>query len=119
MNAEQIIGYLRRASAGSRALDAAIGQLMGWRYAAPPGSTGAAILDETTVWFPPNSAQPGRLPHYTTDLQDALNLAIKVSPDSSGGIGWEPDKGSGTISKEVPCVEAPSPQLAKQCQLRI
>jgi hypothetical protein len=109
---EEVIAHLRDAKSGSRSLDVEIAQLLGWRRRVSRSEEGGSEPVRRTLWLVPNSSDPGRVPHYTTSLDAAYDLAQDIAPRHVGGCSWEDGSGSARVGAKGPYVQAGSPALA-------
>lgn len=112
MQSEEIVKELTSTREGGRELDIKIAQFLGWRSVSlikTDPNTGS--LRQGSAWAPPGSDQPSRLPHYTTQIQAAMELLNSIVPDHEIGISWERGTASAQI-KDREAVRAATPSLA-------
>ncbi|MBW9089324.1 hypothetical protein JNB91_15925 [Rhizobium wenxiniae] len=110
---KEIYVALRSAAEGSRDLDIAIAELLGWERSAAfitDISTGAART--TPQWIPPGADEPGKVPHYTSNLDDAHKLAVDVASGDIVAMSWENGEATATIGNIRRFSSAPTPALA-------
>ncbi len=103
MRATDVIRDLQSTSSGSRELDEHVALVVGW-------SVRGVIGDE--IWISPAEKEVRSLPAFTTNIQDAMELARSILPREIGGFGWEEGRASAKIGPNQPSVEAASPALA-------
>ncbi len=112
MSIQSVISRIKKATGPARSLDASIAELIGWEKRVKSGTdpkTGE--VKNVTLWIVPSGDDVGRVPHYTSDLQAAYQLAKDKVPDHVAGCSWENGKGSARIN-DGPIVEAATPQMA-------
>jgi hypothetical protein len=113
MNLTEVIDNLYAAKEGSRQLDAYIAHALGWRqtrdqYVDPSsGETRTRRL-----WVVPSTEEHGKVPFYTTNLQEALDLAEQVAPGNVGACSWEGGKAKARLGMNGSVVNAATPALA-------
>lgn len=98
---------LRDAPSGSRHLDGVVARCAGWRMVADTGPG-----PRRDVWYPPSSSEPGRVPRFTTDVQDAYALANLIAPNHVGACRWTPNGGMAQIGDDGSPVYAATIELA-------
>ncbi|KQR75650.1 hypothetical protein [Rhizobium sp. Leaf341] len=108
-----VIRALANAPQGSRELDMMIATLLGWSRTEEESVEGAYAANafETNM----GAASPavvGRVPAYTSNLQDAYELAEVILPGHRGGCGWEEGLASASIGENSNPVKAATPALA-------
>lgn len=103
MRVTDVIRNLQSASAGSKELDGQVAAAVGWKMQSQA---------EQVVWISPSAQVYKTVPAYTTNVQDATELARNVLPTETGGFGWEDGRGSAKIGSNQPAVEAATPALA-------
>ena len=111
MHLKEVIQQLRDAKAGARSLDVQIALIVGWRKIEPANSSRPST-NLKTLWFPPRSLEQAKVPRYTSNLQDAFDLANLILPSHSGGCSWEQGMGSAKVGVHTKIAEASSPMLA-------
>jgi len=113
MSYADLIRELVSSIEGSRDLDMKIAKLLGWRRAERRGQDPADESETVeTLWLPPNSHDPAKVPVYTSNLQTAYELAEAISPDHRGGCGWEEGLASASLGYQNKLVQAATPALA-------
>ncbi|RVN04640.1 hypothetical protein [Sinorhizobium meliloti] len=84
-----VIVELEKAAEGSRALDGAVAQQVGWRRKVENIKNEAN--GETTrrvLWIVPNGHEDGKVPHFTTSFDDAMLAAVIVAPDDTRAVAF-------------------------------
>lgn len=87
MNLPELIEAMSSAEKGSRDFDAVIARALGWRtrpLEVKSGETGD--ITRRTVWVDPKTNEPGNVPFYTTDLQDAYEFSTWLLPDAAAAM---------------------------------
>ncbi|PND18628.1 hypothetical protein CN934_26855 [Ensifer sp. MMN_5] len=108
-----LIADLEKASEGHRSLDAAIGILLGWRRKVEYLKTEEGGEPVRRVfWIVPSGDDPGRVPYFTTSIEDAFLLARTIAPGHTGGVSWDDDGRGTAIVDGGPYCEAATPALA-------
>ncbi|CCM72309.1 hypothetical protein BN406_06027 (plasmid) [Sinorhizobium meliloti Rm41] len=64
-----------------------------------------------TLWLVPAGDDFGRVPLYTSNLQDAFELAHTIRPNHDGGCSWVGSKGTATV-EDGKYVKAATPAMA-------
>jgi len=113
MNLSEVIDNLYSAKEGSRQLDAFVAHALGWRQ------TRDQYVDPTSgetktrrLWVVPTTEEHGKVPSYTTNLQDAFDLAEQVASGQVGACSWEGGKASSRLGLYGSTVNAATPALA-------
>ncbi|SFB59638.1 hypothetical protein SAMN03159496_05569 [Rhizobium sp. NFR07] len=112
MSIEETIFLLQSATKSERELDYAIAEAIGWKkqvHEVHNPRTGGAVPD--TKWLMPGSEQPGKVPYFSSNLQNAHELAQQLAPGHIGACGWQMGKGRARINL-APVVEAANPSIA-------
>lgn len=112
MDLQRVLSRLENAASPSRGLDALIAEVIGWKRreeAITDPKTGEKRI--RTLWLVPAGDDFGRVPLYTSNLQDAFDLAHAIKPSQTGGCSWVDGKGTAIIG-EGEYVQAPTPALA-------
>lgn len=113
MKVGELIQNLQSASKGSRTLDGQIAQVLGWaRRTETFMDKESSETKVRELWLLPDSQEPGKVPHYTSNLHHAYDLAAMISPSDVGGFSWEKGKASAQIGLDQPIVQAGTPMLA-------
>ncbi len=93
----EVIRDLQAAPSGSRSLDGQIAYLLGWeRRAFPYSDKQSGDTRERLFWVNPGTADPDKVPSYTTNLQSGYELAKQISPDLVCAVSW--GDGGGKVS---------------------
>jgi hypothetical protein len=103
VNITDVVKSLQSANAGSKELDCLVAAAVGWNMREIAGRH---------VWIAPTLEERDALPGFTTNLQDASELARSILPSEVGGFGWEGGVASAKIGVGQPTVEASTPALA-------
>lgn len=90
MNIQDLIARLEALQVPSGKLDMELGQLIGYRAKRAAEPEGTRVGTGVVYWVQPKSQEYGRLPRFTTSVDDALIFANCVEPDHAGGVSWEP-----------------------------
>lgn len=108
-----LISDLENANDGQRSLDAAIGLLLGWKRKVEYVKTdGNGEPVRKVFWIVPSGDDPGRVPYFTTSIEDAFLLAKTISPGHVGGVSWDENgRGTALVGGGSYC-EAATPALA-------
>ena len=112
MDLQRVLKRLENAGSPSRSLDAAIAEVIGWKKreeVTTDPKTGEERV--RTLWLVPAGDDVGRIPHYTSNLQDAFDLAHAIRPSQTGGCSWVDGRGTAIIG-EGEYAQAPTPALA-------
>ncbi|MDX0498674.1 hypothetical protein CN074_21580 [Sinorhizobium medicae] len=112
MEVDILIARLESAEMGERAMDAAIGRLLGWRKKVEyvkRSDDGAAV--KRTLWVVPAGNETGIVPQFTTSIDAAMLLVNEMAADGAGGVSWANGKGTAIIGDGPYCVAA-TPALA-------
>lgn len=103
MDTKNLVVALVKAEAHSPALDREIALLTGYKPRA-----GSKTGEE--FWTSPSNVVVMKLPQFTLNLQDAIDLALSLSI-KGGGFSWEGGKGHAKIGDDR-MMHASSPALA-------
>lgn len=112
MDLQHVIDQLAVATGSDRRLDGEIAQIVGFRRRVEEfrdGSTGE--VRTRVLWVVPTGEAAPRVPHYTRDIVDAVELAREEFPGHVGGCSWEPGRASARID-DGPYFQAASVPLA-------
>lgn len=113
MLVEKVIDLLREASVGSRHLDALVAQAFGWRKVARQiTNEQTGEVQGRTLWLIPNSDNPGRVPHYTSNLEAAYLLIQQAHPSAVSGFSWDAGTVVAQVGEKGPRASAATPALA-------
>lgn len=77
----EIIQILRECNGPSRHVDFQIAQHLGWKENSNRVSRSG---DSKTVWLNPETAQPGKVPAFTKELQHSFRLLQYICPEYAG-----------------------------------
>lgn len=113
MRVDRTIDLLREAGAGSRPLDTLVAQAVGWRKInrqIADDKTGEAR--DGTVWLIPNTENPGRIPHYTSNIEAAYLLVQQTCPSGVSGFSWQEGSATAQVGENGPRASAATPALA-------
>ncbi|KQR75655.1 hypothetical protein ASG03_18380 [Rhizobium sp. Leaf341] len=84
-----VIRQLQQAPIGSRTLDGQVAYLLGWeRRSFPYVDKKSGEKGERLFWVNPGTADPDKVPRYTTNLQSAYELANQISPTLICAVTW-------------------------------
>lgn len=89
MNLNELLAELEKATGPSRALDAAIGRMVGYKRKIEyrrSSLTGESV--RKVFWIVPSGEDFGRMPAFTGTLDAAMELATTVVADCAGGVSW-------------------------------
>lgn len=112
MDLQVVISRLENASSPARSLDALIAEVIGWRrreQMSTDPQTGETRV--RTLWLVPAGDDFGRVPLYTSNLQDAFELAHAIRPGYAGGCSWVDGNGTAVIG-DGEYARAATPALA-------
>lgn len=104
MNANQMALAFTQAEGPSQQLDRAMALIAGFRSRSGP-SPGEEF------WTSPSGIQLLKLPQFSANLHDTIELAEALFPDSIIGVSWEYGSASGKIG-DAPVQQAKTPSLA-------
>jgi len=91
---DAVIRDLQSAPSGSRSLDGQIAYLLGWeRRAFPYLDKKSNETRERLFWVNPGTADPDKVPSYTTNLQSGYELAKQLAPALVCALTWGVDGG--------------------------
>lgn len=108
MRVDEVIEKLKTAEVGSRKLDAMIAGSMGWVRVLSPKT----VTNIRTLWRAPARYEPIPVPYWTTNVQDAYDLAQELSPGHVGAFTWSDDGAKAQIGETAEQVEAATVELA-------
>ena len=123
MDLQRVVKRLENADSPSRSLDAAIAEVIGWKKRVEETTdpkTGEKRV--RTLWLVPAGDDVGRVPHYTSNLQDAFDLAHAIRPSQTGGCSWVDGRGTAILGEgeysrhRVPPWPCASPRYASCSQ---
>lgn len=97
----RVIMELEGAEAPNRVLDGYIGGLFGWRRK-------IAEVTQKVVWLNPEGVG-GTVPHYTTSLDTALEMARSIVEFQNWACVWAGGKGRAVIEEGPPCLAITPP----------
>lgn len=89
MKLDELLTELERATGPNRALDAAIGRIVGYKRKIEyrkSSVTGEAV--RKVFWVVPSGEDYGRMPAFTGALDAAIELATTVVADCRGGVSF-------------------------------
>ena len=93
-----VIRELQQASFGSRALDGQIAYLLGWeRRSYPYVDKKSGNRSERVFWVNPGTADPDKVPRYTTNLQSAYELGNQILPTLVCAVTWGEARGNASV----------------------
>lgn len=88
---------LSRATGPDRSLDAEIAAILGWTSQPEQyedKETGQTLVRH--LWYN-EERQLDKVPRFTWNLDVAMELLDRMSPDADGGFGWEPGAASASF----------------------
>lgn len=100
MDVEAIVSELKKAKGPKRQVDGMIGLLLGWTKrptAVKDEATGD--LKQRSLWIVPTGDEPGTVPYYTSNLDDARSLALQLLPNHTAACTWDVDGGSAVVGE--------------------
>lgn len=112
MKASTALERLKTAQAPDRNLDIIIAQVVGWKRREEDFTDPSTKERKKRVlWIIPDGDDAGRIPYYTSRIDDAWNFALSVNPEHVGGCSWEPSLASAKIG-DGPYFQAAHPAIA-------
>lgn len=113
MRVDRTIDLLREAGAGSRPLDTLVAQAVGWRKInGPIADNKSGEIRDGTLWLIPNTDNPGRIPHYTSNIEAAYLLVQQACPSGVSGFSWQEGSATAQVGENGPRASAATPALA-------
>ncbi|MGA1831524.1 hypothetical protein [Rhizobium wenxiniae] len=113
MRVERIINLLHKASPGLGPLDALVAQAVGWRK-----MNGQTADDKTgevhdcTLWLMPNSENPGRISHCTSNIDAACLLVQQACLSRASGFSRQESSATAQMGENDPRASTATPGLA-------
>lgn len=110
MDLGELLVRLRSSKGPDRALDAAIGQVIGYRRRL--ATDAEAKREPEQAWLAPDSNEAVRLPFFTSSIDSACEVAKAVAPEHVGAFTRSAEGTAAVAMDDGPVVYGPSPAIA-------
>lgn len=106
-----VIDRLSQLTGPDRETDEYLALIDGWRLAGETDQPREQLPRGQREWIEPTTQKRGRVPFYTSNIQEAFEFLKRAAPDNAVACAWWPDKGAAKLGEDI-SVMAQTPAIA-------